>query len=120
MVDAPSVLYEEKQYNVSGVHINKLFRYSMETKKPKYISGTFSVGAVLSVGWCPNSESKDWVRSKDYVSVYTLPVPLKEDQSKYQVIIPVVYYCKYLSTILLAFICIFCFADNLQAKARVS
>ncbi len=92
--DVASILYEEEEYEIAGDDIGKSFSYKMETRRPKSLVGVYSMSAVLNVGWCPEQKDKEWVRDNDFLSETIARVPLNDTQDRYQVDIPVVFYCK--------------------------
>ena len=93
--DVNSVLYHEAQYDLSSKTLTEAFEYSLKTRKPKDIKSTYySLSVVLNVGWCPDKNSKLWVRNNDYLSDVTVKVQLEKDQDDYEINVPAVYYCK--------------------------
>lgn len=93
--DVNSVLYHESQYDLSGKTLEETFEYSLKTRKPRDMKYTYySLSVVLNVGWCPDKNSKLWVRNNDYLSDVTVKVQLEEDQHDYEINVPAVYYCK--------------------------
>ena len=92
--DEASVVYENKEFNVSSADMNTHYEYKFKTKKPKDIHEFYAISAVLNVGWCPDPDSDDWVRDFDFLSDTTIFVPISENTTDYEVNVPVVFHCK--------------------------
>lgn len=97
MQDVDSVVYKTEEFNVSSTDINAHYDYEFKTKKPRESHEFYAVSAVLNVGWCPDPDSESFVRDFDFLSDTTIYVPINENTTDYEVNVPVVFYCKFLT-----------------------
>ena len=96
MADVSSVLYKEESIDVSGVDLSNGYQYKLKTKKPKLLHSSYSVSAVLNVGWCAKSSSSKWIQKKDYLTDTAFDVDLsKSGKNEYERDLFLVWYCKY-------------------------
>ena len=98
LADTSSVSYKEDVLDLSGVEIGNVYEYKLMSRRPQRTFG-FSVSATLNVGWCPDKDSKQWLKNKDFLTDTMFNVELKPDSINYEKDLNLVYYCKYLVTI---------------------
>ena len=99
--DASSVTIDTVTIPYAGQNIKDKVKYQMKFKKPvaAELWRTFSVSAVLNVGWCADlknlKKTKEWIREGDYLSDTRHGVAVLPDIDNYETDIKVRYYCKY-------------------------
>ena len=99
--DVSSVIYQEDTIDLSEVEIGDSYYYKIKTKKPKLIHDSYSISAVLNVGWCPKAASSKWIRQKDYVTDTTFNVNFSKPGNEFNRDIFMVWYCKYIHAVAL-------------------
>ena len=80
--DAPSVLLGKTLVDLSVYRKKKTLRYVINCKRPKLTYGSYSVSAVLNVGW--KSTGRKWIRKGDYLTVSRFPVRIEHGKITYQ------------------------------------
>eukprot|EP00795_Rhopilema_esculentum_P016580 gene16580-8004_t len=92
LADTSSVSYKEDVLDLSGVEIGNVYEYKLMSRRPQRTFG-FSVSATLNVGWCPDKDSKQWLKNKDFLTDTMFNVKLKPDSVNYEKDLNLVYYC---------------------------
>ena len=93
--DSSSVAYEDKIIDLSNVEIVDSYYYKIKTRKPKRIHDSYSVNAVLNVGWCPKSNSAKWIKQRDYLTTAAHNVNFSKPGSNFERDLFMQWYCKY-------------------------
>ena len=85
MQDAASVRLASLKTNMSNSFVNDVFDYSLKSKKPimNEFWRTYTISAVLNVGWCPGNNSDEWVRAGDYLTDTHFGIPLNNESDIY-------------------------------------
>ena len=64
--DGPSILLAKTAVDLSSYRKGKTLSYTISCKMPKFAHESYSVSAVLNVGWKPRRNKNEWIRRGDY------------------------------------------------------
>ena len=93
--DSSSTTYEEKVIDLSNVEIIDSYYFKIKARKPKRIHDSYSMNAVLNVGWCPKTSSAKWIKQKDYLTTAVHNVNFSKPGNDFDRDLFMQWYCKY-------------------------
>ena len=81
--DGPSILLAKTAVDLSSYRRGKTLSYMISCKMPKFAHESYSVSAVLNVGWKPRRNKNEWIRRGDYFTDSSFDVHITKHKRLY-------------------------------------